>query len=55
MIQFRFANELPVAKNLTFLSRIGVNYNIDHNRTDVIMENYLRWHFTLKPKKVKIY
>ena len=55
MIGLRIANELHVAKNLVFLNRIGFNYNIDHDRFDVVMENYLRWHFRTKPKAVKIY
>lgn len=55
MVGLRIANELHVAKNLTFLSRVGLNYNIDHGRADVTMENYLRWHFTLKPVKLELF
>jgi hypothetical protein len=54
-LMLRFANELPVAKNLTFMSRLGVNINLDHQQTDVIMENYLRWHIRSKPKKLILY
>ncbi len=52
---FRIAYEAEIAKNLVFLNRLGVQYNIDHNRADVVMGNYLRWHFTSsKPKKVSL-
>lgn len=54
MVSLRVANELHVAKNLTFLSRLGFNYNIDHNSLDVVMENYLRWHFRTTAKKVHL-
>ncbi|MFY0644102.1 MAG: hypothetical protein JXR19_06520 [Bacteroidia bacterium] len=54
MVSFRIASELHVAKNLTFLSRVGMNYNIDFQKADVIMENYLRWHFSTTPKKVSL-
>jgi hypothetical protein len=55
MVGFRLAFEKEIAKNLTLLSRNGVNYNIDHNKTDIIMETYLRWHFTNpKSKLLKI-
>ncbi|MBR9860165.1 hypothetical protein GYB22_05350 [bacterium] len=55
VIGFRIANELKIGHNLVFLNRLGLNYNIDHAKADVIMENYLRWHFSLKPKQVKLY
>lgn len=52
---FRIAYEVDIARKLTFLNRVGVNYNIDHNKADVIMENYLRWNFTSsKPKLVHL-
>jgi hypothetical protein len=54
-VGFRIAYEVEIGENLVFLNRVGVNYNIDHNRADVIMGNYLRWHFTTKkPKKIDI-
>ena len=54
MAGFRVGNELPMGKNLSFMSRIGVNYNIDFQKADVIMENYIRWHFTNTPKTIHI-
>ena len=54
MVGLRIANELHVAKNLTFLSRVGLNYNVDFQKADVVMENYLRWHFTNKARKVHL-
>ena len=52
---FRVAYEVEIGRNLVFLNRLGVNYNLDHNRADVIMGNYLRWHFTSnKPKQVHL-
>lgn len=51
----RISYEVEIGKNLVFLNRVGLNYNIDHNKADVTMENYLRWHFTNKAQKVKLY
>ena len=55
MAGLRIAYEVEIGKNLVFLNRLGVNYNIDHNQADVIMENYLRWHFNLKPKAITLF
>ena len=55
MVGARVAYEVEIGKNLVFLNRLGGNYNLNHNRFDITMENYLRWHFTsAKPKKVSI-
>jgi hypothetical protein len=55
MVGARVAYEVELAKNLVFLNRLGGNYNLNHNRFDITMENYLRWHFTSKkPKPISI-
>lgn len=48
MIMLRIAFEKDIGRNLSLLSRNGLNYNIDHDRFDLTMETYLRWHFTNK-------
>lgn len=55
MISLRFSNEIELSKNLSFLNRLAFIHNLDHSRFDVVMENYLRWHFSGKPKKVNLY
>lgn len=55
MLGARISYEVEIGKNLVFLNRLGFNHNLDHNKFDVTMENYLRWHFQTKPKKVKLY
>lgn len=55
MVSLRFSNEIVLSKNLSFLNRLAFIYNMDHTRFDVVMENYLRWHFSGKPKTVKLY
>jgi len=51
MIGARVAYEVEIGKNLVFLNRLGGNYNLNHSRFDITMENYLRWHFTSKNSK----
>ena len=51
MVGARIAYELEIGKTLVFLNRLGGNYNLNHNRFDITMENYLRWHFTSKKSK----
>lgn len=55
MVSLRIANEIKITEGLVFYNRLGVSYNIDHNKTDVIMENYLRWHLRSKSKEVRLY
>ena len=54
MLGFKVVNEMEIGKNLTFLNRVGFSYNMDHNRADVILENYLRWHFSSSARKVHL-
>ena len=54
-LMIRLANELKVAKGLYFMSRLGVNINLDHDQTDVIMENYLRWHIRGRTRQLHSY
>jgi hypothetical protein len=55
MASFRISYEVEIGEHLVFANRLGLNYNIDHQKADVIMENYLRWHFHLKPRKIQLY
>ncbi len=52
MIGARVGYEVSIGKNLVFLNRLGINYNVHSNKVDVNMENYLRWHFTSKKPKL---
>ena len=54
MIGLRVGYEVEIGKHLIFLNRLGFNYNVNPNKLDVTMENYLRWHFVTQKKKVKI-
>lgn len=54
MIGLRVGYEVEIGKHLIFLNRLGFNYNVNPNKLDVTMENYLRWHFVTPKKKVKI-
>ena len=54
MIGARVGYEVTIGENLVFLNRLGFNYNVHPNKLDVTMENYLRWHFRGKKKKVSL-
>jgi hypothetical protein len=54
MIGARVGYEVKLGENLVFLNRLGFNYNVHPNKLDVTMENYLRWHFRTKKKKVTL-
>jgi hypothetical protein len=54
MIGLRVGYEVEIGKHLVFLNRLGFNYNVNPNKLDVTMENYLRWHFVTPKKKVKM-
>jgi hypothetical protein len=54
MIGARLGYEVRIGKNLVFLNRLGFNYNVAPNKLDVTMENYLRWHFSTKQKKLNL-
>jgi len=54
MVGARVGYEVTIGKNLVFLNRLGLNYNVHPNKLDVTMENYLRWHFSTKKKKVSL-
>jgi len=54
MIGARVGYEVKIGNNLVFLNRLGFNYNMYPNKLDVNMENYLRWHFSTKKKKVSL-
>ena len=55
MIGARVGYEVKLGENLYFLNRLGFNYNVNPNKLDITMENYLRWHFRTKKKKVVLY
>ncbi|MDA9110627.1 hypothetical protein N9J89_00080 [Bacteroidia bacterium] len=55
MIGARVGYEVTIGNNLVFLNRLGFNYNVHPNKLDITMENYLRWHFRGKKKKVTMY
>ncbi|MGB1037994.1 MAG: hypothetical protein ACPGYY_05050 [Bacteroidia bacterium] len=54
MIGARVGYEVSIGHHLVFLNRLGFNYNVHPNKLDITMENYLRWHFTGKSKKVQL-
>ena len=54
MVGARVGYEVTIGKNLVFLNRLGLNYNVHPNKLDVTMENYLRWHFSTKKRKVNL-
>lgn len=50
MAMARLVTEKKITENLTFLTRLGCNYNIDHSAVDVIMENFLRFNIRGKQR-----
>jgi len=55
MIGARVGYEVEIGKHLAFLNRLAFNYNVNSNKIDVTMENYLRWHFVTAKRRVNLY